>query len=43
MIFGMTPLTFEHVLLSLIGIFSGFIVMFGCSPRNRSTAGLRYC
>jgi hypothetical protein len=29
MIFGMTPLTFVHALLSLIGIFSGFIVMFG--------------
>ena len=29
MIFGMTPLTFFHVLLSLIGIFAGFIVVFG--------------
>jgi hypothetical protein len=29
MIFGLTPFTFVHVLLSLIGIFSGFIVMFG--------------
>src|SRR5258706_15299914 len=27
MIFGLTPFTFVHVLLSLIGIFSGFIVM----------------
>jgi len=29
MIFGMTPLTFFHVLLSLIGIFAGFIAVFG--------------
>ena len=29
MIFGFTAFTFVHVLLSLIGIFSGFIVMFG--------------
>ncbi|MGB9465557.1 MAG: hypothetical protein WBR10_10620 [Candidatus Acidiferrum sp.] len=29
MIFGMTPLTFIHVVLSLIGIFAGFIVVFG--------------
>src|ERR1700694_3413838 len=29
MIFGMTTFTFVHVVLSLIGIFSGFIVMFG--------------
>jgi hypothetical protein len=29
MIFGMTPFTFFHVLLSLIGIFSGFIAVFG--------------
>jgi hypothetical protein len=26
---GMTPLAFVHVLLSLIGIFSGFVVVFG--------------
>ncbi len=29
MIFGMTILTFVHVLLSLIGIFAGLVVMFG--------------
>jgi hypothetical protein len=29
MIFGMTTFTFVHVVLSLIGIFSGFIIMFG--------------
>lgn len=29
MIFGMTILTFVHVLLSLIGIFAGFVVAFG--------------
>src|SRR5260370_25363112 len=29
MIFGMTILTFVHVLLSLIGILAGLVVMFG--------------
>ena len=29
MIFGMTILTFVHVLLSLVGILSGFVVMLG--------------
>ena len=29
MIFGMTTLTFVHVVLSLIGIFSGFVVVYG--------------
>jgi hypothetical protein len=29
MIFGMTPYTLFHVLLSLIGIFTGFIALFG--------------
>jgi len=29
MIFGMTPYTIFHVLLSLIGIFTGFIALFG--------------
>jgi hypothetical protein len=29
MIFGMTILTFVHVLLSLAGILAGFVVMFG--------------
>ena len=32
MIFGMDTYTFVHVLLSLIGIVTGFIVLFGCSP-----------
>jgi hypothetical protein len=35
MIFGMTPLTFFHVLLSLIGIFSGFIAVFGMIAGKR--------
>jgi hypothetical protein len=35
MIFGMTTFTFVHVLLSLIGIFSGFIVMFGLLAAKR--------
>src|SRR6267378_7624302 len=29
MIFGMTILTFVHVLLSLVGILAGFVIMFG--------------
>jgi len=29
MVFGMTPYTFFHVLLSLIGIFTGFIAFLG--------------
>jgi hypothetical protein len=29
MIFGMTVLTFFHVLLSLVGLVSGFVVVFG--------------
>jgi hypothetical protein len=35
MILGMTPLTFVHVLLSLVGIFAGFIVMFGMFAAKR--------
>jgi hypothetical protein len=35
MIFGMTTLTFVHVVLSLIGIFSGFVVVFGLLAANR--------
>jgi hypothetical protein len=35
MIFGMTPLTFVHVVLSLIGIFSGFVVVFGMLTAKR--------
>ena len=35
MIFGMTPLTFFHVLVSLIGIFSGFIAVFGMIAGKR--------
>ncbi len=35
MIFGMTAFTFFHVLLSLIGIFSGFIAVFGMIAGKR--------
>jgi len=35
MSFGMTTFTFVHVVLSLIGIFSGFIVMFGLFAAKR--------
>jgi len=35
MIFGMTPFTFVHVLISLIGILSGFIVVFGMIAAKR--------
>ena len=35
MIFGMTTFTFVHVLLSLIGIFSGFVVVFGLLAAKR--------
>jgi hypothetical protein len=35
MIFGMTLFTFFHVLLSLIGIFSGFIAVFGMIAGKR--------
>ena len=38
MIFGMTtsPFTFVHVVLSLVGIGSGFIVLFGLLTRKSS-------
>jgi hypothetical protein len=35
MIFGMTTLTFVHVALSLIGICSGFVVVFGLLAAKR--------
>lgn len=35
MIFGMTPFTFFHVVLSLVGIFSGFIVVVGLMVGKR--------
>lgn len=35
MIFGMTPFTFVHVLLSLIGILSGFVVLNGLLNSKR--------
>jgi len=35
MIFGMTTFTLVHVLLSLIGIFSGFVVVFGLLVAKR--------
>ena len=38
MIFGMTPFTFFHVLLSLIGIFTGLIAVFGMIAGKRLDA-----
>ena len=35
MIFGMTPYTFFHVVISLIGIFTGFIALFGMIAGKR--------
>src|SRR6267143_6519851 len=35
MILGMTTLTLVHVVLSLIGIFSGFVVVFGLFIEKR--------
>jgi hypothetical protein len=35
MILGMTTFTFAHVVLSLMGIFSGFIVLFGLYAAKR--------
>src|ERR1700693_504264 len=35
MILGMTTFTFVHVVLSLIGIFSGFVVVFGLFASKR--------
>lgn len=35
MILGMTPFTFFHVVLSLIGIFSGFVVAYGLLTAKR--------
>jgi hypothetical protein len=35
MIFGMTTFTFVHVVLSLIGIFSGFVVVLGLLAAKR--------
>jgi hypothetical protein len=35
MIFGMTTLTFVHVLLSLIGILSGIVVVYGLMTAKR--------
>jgi hypothetical protein len=35
MILGMTTLTFVHVVLSLIGIFAGFVVLFGMFSAKR--------
>ena len=34
MIFGMTTFTFVHVLLSLVGILSGFVVLYGLLTAN---------
>jgi len=41
MILAMTTFTWVHVVLSLIGIFAGFIAAFGLLPRSGSTAGPR--
>src|SRR6266852_8952458 len=38
MILGMTTLTFVHVALSLIGILSGFVVVFGLLAAKRLDA-----
>ena len=35
MILGMTPFTFVHVALSLVGIVSGLVVLFGLLASNR--------
>jgi len=35
MVFGMTPFTFFHVVLSLVGIVSGFVVVFGLLTAKR--------
>jgi hypothetical protein len=35
MIFGMTTFTFVHVVISLVGIFSGFVVLFGLLTAKR--------
>jgi hypothetical protein len=35
MIFGMSTFTFVHVVLSLIGIFSGFVVVYGLFAADR--------
>ena len=35
MIFGMTPFTFVHVVLSLVGIGSGFVVVYGLFAAKR--------
>ena len=35
MIFGMTPLTFVHVVISLIGIGSGLMVVYGLLAAKR--------
>src|SRR5437764_10602616 len=38
MIFGMAPLTFVHVVLSLVGIGSGFVVVYGLLAPKRLDA-----
>src|SRR6266849_1171755 len=38
LILGMTTLTFVHVVFSLIGIFSGFVVVFGLLTAKRLDA-----
>src|SRR5260370_10995207 len=41
MIFGMTTLTFVHVVLSLIGIFSGIVVAYGLLRSEEHTSELQ--
>ena len=42
MILGVTPLTFIHVLLSLIGILSGVVVLFGLLESKRLDGWAEY-
>ena len=35
MILGLQPFTFAHVLISLVGIVSGFVVLFGLLGSKR--------
>ena len=39
MILGLQPFTFVHVLISLVGIVSGFVVLFGLLGSKRLEDG----
>ena len=41
MILNLRSLTFLHVAISLVGIASGFVVMYGLLTANDSTSGRR--